>query len=232
MASPITIGELTDVPAPNSPVNAQFHQEVANRIVHRFATDAALYAWSGAADGSVAYSAESHTFSVRHTGYWRPVALKSELDALAARPVTSAMIQDATIMPVDLNAVVLNEAWGTIGDTGSNWTSEYGYYKRLGNIGHFHFQGVLAAQGIAVIYSALPPFMRPGAQLIFGWPPVTWVIGTDGVVQVIGGFTPSQVGFYYGFDATYPVPASATARPAPDTELPEPPAAKPKRARK
>jgi len=54
MADPITIGSLTDVPAPNSPINAQFHQEVAHRIVQRFASKSALDAWV-AEPGAVAW---------------------------------------------------------------------------------------------------------------------------------------------------------------------------------
>jgi hypothetical protein len=38
---PITIGELTDVPAPGSPIASQWTQEVSGRIFHRFATAAA-----------------------------------------------------------------------------------------------------------------------------------------------------------------------------------------------
>jgi hypothetical protein len=202
-AAPITVGELTDVPVPLSPIAAQFHQEVANRVAHRFPNVTAMNAWA-AADGSLAFSLPPR-FYVRTAGAWRPVPFYDELQALADRPVTSPMIQDGTILPADLDPSVLSGAWTQIGDTGSNWNSEFGFYKRLGNIGHFHFQGVLAASGIAVIYDRLPAGMRPGVQLIFGWPPVTWVIGTDGVVQVIGGFTSGQVGFYYCFNATFPV---------------------------
>jgi hypothetical protein len=38
---PIQIGELTDVPAPGSPIASQWAQEASARIVHRFATAAA-----------------------------------------------------------------------------------------------------------------------------------------------------------------------------------------------
>lgn len=49
---PITIGELADVPAPGSGVKAQWHQEVTNRIQHRFATVAARdAAWPAATAG-------------------------------------------------------------------------------------------------------------------------------------------------------------------------------------
>jgi len=38
---PIQIGELLDVPAPGSGVKSAYHQEITNRIIHRFATTAA-----------------------------------------------------------------------------------------------------------------------------------------------------------------------------------------------
>ena len=238
MASPITIGELTDVPAPNSPINAQFHQEVANRIVHRFATVAAMNA-SNLTTGSMAYVTATNTYYVHRGGFgFVEITYAASLQALADRPVTSAMIQDGTIVEADLNKFVLNGAWTNIGDTGSNWTQEYGHYKRLGNVGHFHFNGVLAAAGITTIYSALPVWMRPGSPIIVGWPPAQWVIESSGLVQLLAATTAGMVGSWYGFNATFPVPDSMPGLlgdnllPAPDIELPEQPAAKPKRARK
>lgn len=52
MADPITVGELIDVPAPQSPINAQFLQEVANRIQHRYPNLAALNGWTTALIGT------------------------------------------------------------------------------------------------------------------------------------------------------------------------------------
>ena len=80
---PITVGELVDVPAPESPVNAQFHQEVAHRIVHRFPTQAAVSAWA-AGNGSLAYAADVQILYVRRSGDWWPVALQSSVDATQA----------------------------------------------------------------------------------------------------------------------------------------------------
>lgn len=66
---PITVGELVDVPAPNSPINAQFHQEIANRVVQRFPTVAARDAWA-AADGSLAYVTATKNHYRRVNGAW------------------------------------------------------------------------------------------------------------------------------------------------------------------
>jgi len=45
-APPITIGELSNVPAPDSPLAAQWAQDVSSRIVQRFANKAALNTWA------------------------------------------------------------------------------------------------------------------------------------------------------------------------------------------
>lgn len=44
---PVTIGELTDVPAPGSPIVSPWAQQISARIVHRFATLAARNAATG-----------------------------------------------------------------------------------------------------------------------------------------------------------------------------------------
>ena len=75
---PITVGELIDVPAPESPINAQFHQEVANRVVHRFATVALMNAWA-AANGSLAFVSPTHY--ARSGGVWQPLGYQSDIDA-------------------------------------------------------------------------------------------------------------------------------------------------------
>ena len=74
---PITVGELTDVPAPESPINAQYMQEVANRIVHRFASVAAMNGWA-AANGSLAFVAPD--IYNRVAGAWVMLARKTDVD--------------------------------------------------------------------------------------------------------------------------------------------------------
>jgi hypothetical protein len=68
---PVTIGELTDVPAPGSAIASAWAQEVTNRIVHRFATKAALDAWA-AANGSVGVTADNGVW-LRVAGAWQLV---------------------------------------------------------------------------------------------------------------------------------------------------------------
>lgn len=80
---PITVGELNDVPAPQSPVNAQFHQEVANRIAHRFPTEAAMNAWA-AANGSLAYVVATNQHYGRLGGAWWALTYQARLDQAVA----------------------------------------------------------------------------------------------------------------------------------------------------
>jgi hypothetical protein len=80
-ANPITIGELTDVPAPQSPVNAQFHQEVANRIIHRFPNVAAMNAWA-AANGSMAFAVDVAAHYRRTAGAWQRIATQADIDSI------------------------------------------------------------------------------------------------------------------------------------------------------
>jgi hypothetical protein len=79
---PITVGELTDVPAPESPINAQFHQEVANRIVHRFASVGAMTG-SNLVNGSVATVGTALYF--RQAGLWVVIPSSDELAAVDAK---------------------------------------------------------------------------------------------------------------------------------------------------
>jgi len=63
----ITVGELTDVPSPGSPIASKWAQEVSNRVVQRFANKAALDTWA-AANGSVA--AVGPALYLRIAGAW------------------------------------------------------------------------------------------------------------------------------------------------------------------
>jgi hypothetical protein len=107
MASPpITVGELSDVPAPLSPVNAQFHQEVANRIVHRFGTVAAMNAWA-AANGSLAFVAP--TIYLRQGGTWVALAPQSSVDTVNTN-LTNSINNVANSAQNQINATNANLA--------------------------------------------------------------------------------------------------------------------------
>lgn len=75
---PITVGELTDVPAPRSAVVAPFHQEVANRVIHRFPSTTAMTN-SNLVDGSLAYvtGAGGRAYYERRGGIWSMTTLQA-----------------------------------------------------------------------------------------------------------------------------------------------------------
>ncbi len=68
---PITIGELTDVPAPGSAIASAWAQEVSGRVVQRFANLTALNTWA-ADNGSVAITLDLNLLWRRVAGAWRP----------------------------------------------------------------------------------------------------------------------------------------------------------------
>ena len=69
LAPPVTIGELTNVPAPGSQIAAQWAQDATSRIVHRFANRTALEAWAAPA-GSFAVTLDDVTLFRRKGGAW------------------------------------------------------------------------------------------------------------------------------------------------------------------
>jgi hypothetical protein len=70
---PVTIGELTDVPAPGAPVASQWATEVTRRSVHRFATVAArdtAYPAASAGPGAVCITLDTGTVWVVFGATW------------------------------------------------------------------------------------------------------------------------------------------------------------------
>lgn len=74
---PITIGELTDVPAPGSAIASQWAQEVSARVLQRFANNAALQAWA-APDGAQAIDLATARTYVRKGGAWIADGLQAQ----------------------------------------------------------------------------------------------------------------------------------------------------------
>lgn len=123
---PITVGELTDVPAPLSPVNAQFHQEVANRIVHRFASASAMNAWA-AAPGSLAFAADTNALYLRYGGAWWQVASQGALNGTTAAANASAQGMIARTQTAAL--VTISTTGADIAAVG--WTADPSRWYRI-----------------------------------------------------------------------------------------------------
>ena len=64
-----TIGELTNVPEPGAPLQSQWAQDATNRIVHRYASKAALDVWA-APVGTYAQTLDDGMLWRRYTGGW------------------------------------------------------------------------------------------------------------------------------------------------------------------
>lgn len=67
---PITIGDLTNVPAPGSPIAAQWAQDASTRVVHVFASKAAIDAWTTAPNGCYAHDTGTGVLWYRIAGVW------------------------------------------------------------------------------------------------------------------------------------------------------------------
>jgi hypothetical protein len=67
---PITIGALTNVPVPGSQLAAQWAADASGMVVHRFATTAALKAWSSAQNGTFAVAVDTGVLYRRTAGGW------------------------------------------------------------------------------------------------------------------------------------------------------------------
>lgn len=66
---PITIGELTNVPRPESGIRAAWAQAVSSRIIHRFASFAAMTASTGLPTGTTCSVGEVYYQKVASGGY-------------------------------------------------------------------------------------------------------------------------------------------------------------------
>lgn len=69
LTPPITIGELTNVPAPGSQIAAQWAQDASARVVHVFATKAALDAYA-APNGTYAHDTSTGILWYRFNSVW------------------------------------------------------------------------------------------------------------------------------------------------------------------
>jgi len=93
---PVTIGELTDVPAPGSPIASQWAQEVSHRVIQRFANKAALDAWA-AGNGAMAITLDNGVLYKRVTGGWsRFTSISGAAVGIGGSPV-AGMVTIATI---------------------------------------------------------------------------------------------------------------------------------------
>lgn len=70
LTPPITIGEMTNVPAPGSQIAAQWAQDASERVVHRYASKAALDGWTSAPNGTLAVALDTNVVWQRRGNAW------------------------------------------------------------------------------------------------------------------------------------------------------------------
>lgn len=94
-APPITVGELTDVPAPGSPIASAWAQEISERVHQRFATKAAMTAWAPAAGARAFVTAENRNYTRQAAGW---ITDPGHGLARVTRQVNSAAVGAETIV--------------------------------------------------------------------------------------------------------------------------------------
>lgn len=94
----ITVGALTNVPAPNDPIRSPWAQQVSAYAVHPFASASALNTqWPAAPDGSMAVTTDTGIVWERRGGIWRPIPGQVLAEAEASgtqQNFTSAGLRD------------------------------------------------------------------------------------------------------------------------------------------
>lgn len=113
LVPPITIGELTDVPAPGSQLAANWAQEVSGRIVHRYANRSALDAWA-APNGSFAVTLDDMSLYRRKGGAWSritPYTAKVGLSVAMSIPANTWTTILSLTIPADPAPRIADALW-------------------------------------------------------------------------------------------------------------------------
>lgn len=108
LVPPLTIGELTDVPAPGSQLAAAWAQEISSRIVQRFPTAAALQAWA-APPGAFAVQTDTGVLWRRIAAGWsQQTPWQARIGGTPQQPPTTAPVTVASIViPADAGARIV-----------------------------------------------------------------------------------------------------------------------------
>jgi hypothetical protein len=120
---PITIGELSDVPAPGSAIASTWAQEVSARVLHRFVDYSALQAWA-APNGSQALTLDPFGRVWHRAGGqwvmtgWTGVNGRELYEAAAATP---ASVTSGTPVPLTWNETVDSAGLAGPGATVLTW---------------------------------------------------------------------------------------------------------------
>jgi hypothetical protein len=115
---PITVGELTTVPAPGAPIASQWANDVTRRAVHRFANVAArdsAYPAASSGTGAVCVTTDTGTFWEVIAGAW--VAVAWGRYGMQWQRATALSCANATFVPLVFDTQVFpatGTAWGAV----------------------------------------------------------------------------------------------------------------------
>lgn len=190
LTPPITIGELTDVPAPGSQLAANWAQEASGRIVHRYANRSALDGWAAPA-GTVAITLDDGALFRRRSSYWSritPYTAGAGLAVGTSIPANTWTTIVSLTIPADPAPRIVDAVWHFRVLAWEPYNNQFGIF--LGGVRHAYGQvptvpgdgsgngrywsfdltakGVAIATGVAVAveakaYSTAPVALFPDA---------------------------------------------------------------------
>jgi hypothetical protein len=109
LVPPITIGELTDVPAPGSQLAAQWAQEVSARVIHHFPSYTALAGWATAPLGSRAITLDDSLEWRKAAAGWSQVTpWATSAPGVAVNGSINPVVTSSLNIPPDYGPRVVN----------------------------------------------------------------------------------------------------------------------------
>ena len=154
---PIQIGEYNDVPAPGSPIAAQWSQEVTRRTAHRFPSVASRdgsYPAASAGTGAVCVTTDTGTQWISNGSTWLPLGTARAASVLVAGFVGAATNNADIPWTASQNIT----GWG-VGTTITVPSGAAGVYGITCNI--TYSSGTAGATAYYVITAAGTPFPVP-----------------------------------------------------------------------
>jgi len=159
LVPPITVGSLSNVPAPGSQLAAQWAQDASSMVVHRFASRASLDGWA-APVGACAVTVDDGTLYRRKAGAWSRVT--PYVDAVS--PTVSTVMPPgawATVLsltiPADPSPRLLDAVWHVRGLFFEPYDNQLALVVDGANAAQFHIPNLDGAQGGASHYWTANP---------------------------------------------------------------------------
>jgi len=165
LVPPITVGSLSNVPAPGSQLAAQWAQDASSMVVHRFASRASLDGWA-APVGALGVTTDDGVLFRRRPTYWSrvspPYTASAFYPAVAAYPGGGVWSRVLSLtIPADPAPRLVDALWHVRG----NFFEPYGNYVSL------------VIDGVNVAQSNVPPVIADTSGYARQWTLDPQVIG-------------------------------------------------------